>query len=86
MLIDIIRRLEYRWLCVTGLRGEMGAYVPTIFVSCEHHCSNLVSVLVDSSTYKLDCPDGVPATDPSDPTGKRQLAEKRGNKAGEKLT
>ena len=87
--IDVIRRLQYKWLCKTQLRGPMGPYVKTERVSCQHHVSNIANVKSAANLFALDCPDGPdgpPALDPFDLTGERRLQKIRGNKSKENLS
>ena len=51
-MVEIIRRHEYQYL--KTIRSGMGKYVETVFVSCQHHDSALISVWFNKRKLELD--------------------------------
>eukprot|EP01047_Picozoa_sp_COSAG01_P059413 COSAG01_NODE_7130_length_3337_cov_2.203212_1_plen_864_part_00 len=81
-MIDLVRRHEYNYLKRTGLR-QMGRYVPTIGVSCQHHDSNLVAVHLSRLLRNLDLTTRDPFNRQSRPMAEDYI---RGNKKTESFT
>jgi hypothetical protein len=77
-MIDLVRRHEYLYLKRSGLR-EMGRYVKTIGVSCQHHDSNLVAVHLSRLLRALD----TSQRDPFTHAQKMSETDIRGNKKTE---
>ena len=77
-MIEIVRRLEY--LHLQSVRGDMGKYVETKTVSCQHHDSNLINVELSRRLRFLD----MTRSDPLD--GNPPLDDILGNKSTESFS